>query len=34
MGAFGGYWSYVEEEHEMEMMIEWYGQVDYSIWDY
>ena len=34
MGAFGGYWSHVEKEHEMSMLIEWYGQIDYSIWNY
>ena len=34
MGAFGGYWSHVEKEYEMSMMIEWYGQIDYSVWNY
>ncbi len=34
MGAFGGYWSHVEKEDEMSMMIEWYGQIDYSVWNY
>ena len=34
MGAFCGYWYYVDKEREMEMFIEWYGRVDYSIWDY
>ena len=34
MGAFGGYWTFLDREHEMEMFIEWNGRVDYSVWDY
>ena len=34
MGAFGGYWTEIEREHELSMMIEWNGKADYSVWDY
>ena len=34
MGAFGGYWTEIEREYELSMMIEWYGRIDYSEWNF